>query len=612
MRKHVFTSLALVTGALFFATKANAQADSCCFNAGFERVWLTGPQVGLHHFLPWQGCIGSASTVQPWTCFAPYTTIGTFVADSGYNTATNLNAFNMITVNAIDPNSCANGCMTTLAPGGGTATVRLGNSSIGAEAERMQYSFYVDSCGAGFTYSYAVVLQDPSHPPSNQPRFDIQVTDINGNILGGPCGTYSVYAGSDPNFIVCGQVKYLCWVTVGIDLLPYVGQTVFISYATMDCTQSGHYGYAYIDAGCSPLQAQAVFCPNSNGPIVLIAPSGYQSYQWLDPLGNPIPAPSGINDTCIYTLPAQVGDIFIVGMVSAAGCTTNLTVTLVPFQITAATSVTNAICYGGLGNMTVTPNNGIPAYTVTYVNILTGDTTCQGTVMSGSVLCDTTAGTYVIIYHDSIGCEFRDTLTITQPPSPPDTLPQTMYFCNGDSTAYLNYNAGAGQFGPWQWMNYPSGSLLGPSSPTDPIITIPNPEMTQQFWVTWYDALGCKRRSFVNFSFMAPIPLLAPDTTTNVFTPNGDNVNDTYFPYISKIYDKDDIDYYAKEYEFKIYNRWGNLVYKTDDYLAPWDGKNNSAKVSPGVYFWIATYKNRCAPEEDPPIEKTGYVHVLR
>src|SRR5690606_7939942 len=42
----------------------------------------------------------------------------------------------------------------------------------------------------------------------------------------------------------------------------------------------------------------------------------------------------------------------------------------------------------------------------------------------------------------------------------------------------------------------------------------------------------------------------------NVFTPNGDGINDTYFIH----------DYLPPGFEFKVYNRWGSLVYQNDNY----------------------------------------------
>ena len=582
---------------------ASGQTDTCCRNIGFESGYFLIPSNPFN----WAGERGSYTATPPF--------VGTpwIAADTSVNTPPNNAArFHMLSINGTDPNCCGNAQMSFIAPGGGTRSVRLGNAMTGYGAERLTYSMVVDSCNAGFSYSYAVVLQDPGHTPTQQPRFDIRVTDASGNILGGNCGTYSVYAGSDPSFQACGQVRYKTWVTVGVDLIPYIGMTVNLSFATMDCGLGGHYGYAYIDAGCSALTANVNFCPNSNNSIILIAPPGYAQYQWYDPLGNPISAPQGTNDTCVYTGTANIGDQFTVAMISVSGCTTNLTVVLNPTLIQAANVSTNATCYGGTGTITTTPQSGFPNWTITYTDLSNNSVVFSSTTNGPPVSDSLGAGTYLVTYTDSLGCRHRDTLTITQPPPPQDTLPQTIGFCNGDSVAWYYYSVNpAYQSGPYQWLNFPSGSPI--TGATDTLIYVQNPTVGQNYYFTWFDPNGCKRRSVVTSAFAAPNPLFGPDTTSNVFTPNGDGQNDVYYPYMSLRWRKDDIVYYTKEFKIQIFNRWGNLVFETDDYNKGWDGRTKTnAEAGAGVYFWIATYKNRCAPESDPPIQKTGYVHIFK
>jgi len=37
----------------------------------------------------------------------------------------------------------------------------------------------------------------------------------------------------------------------------------------------------------------------------------------------------------------------------------------------------------------------------------------------------------------------------------------------------------------------------------------------------------------------------------------------------------------------KIYNTWGKLVFTSDGYPEPWDGKNNGKDLPAGTYFYI-------------------------
>ncbi|MBL0911657.1 MAG: PKD domain-containing protein [Bacteroidia bacterium] len=159
-------------------------------------------------------------------------------------------------------------------------SARLGNNGTGAQAEGLSYSINVatDSSNALFLYSYAVVLEDPGHTPAQQPRFELQVRDGFGNII--PCTFYQVAAAAGiPGFQSFGGVRWKPWEQVGVDLSPFIGQTVTIEARTGDCSQSGHFGYAYIVAECRPMKLDVTYCRGANSANVA-APPGFASYQW--------------------------------------------------------------------------------------------------------------------------------------------------------------------------------------------------------------------------------------------------------------------------------------------------------------------------------------------
>lgn len=68
----------------------------------------------------------------------------------------------------------------------------------------------------------------------------------------------------------------------------------------------------------------------------------------------------------------------------------------------------------------------------------------------------------------------------------------------------------------------------------------------------------------------------------NVFTPNEDGVNDTYFITAKGL----------KEFNMVIVNRWGNVVFESDDVQFSWDGTTNGDKCGDGTYFYIITAKS--------------------
>jgi gliding motility-associated-like protein len=68
----------------------------------------------------------------------------------------------------------------------------------------------------------------------------------------------------------------------------------------------------------------------------------------------------------------------------------------------------------------------------------------------------------------------------------------------------------------------------------------------------------------------------------NVFSPNDDGINDFF-----EISTKSSI----TNYEMQIFNRWGGLVYKSDNIKNFWNGKENGVEVSAGVYYWVSYIK---------------------
>ncbi|MFY9310959.1 MAG: gliding motility-associated C-terminal domain-containing protein, partial [Bacteroidia bacterium] len=67
----------------------------------------------------------------------------------------------------------------------------------------------------------------------------------------------------------------------------------------------------------------------------------------------------------------------------------------------------------------------------------------------------------------------------------------------------------------------------------------------------------------------------------NAFTPNDDGVNDTF---IGK-------GMFINEFEMMIFDRWGNMVYKTDNINKPWNGKANDGKEPAQMDVYIYTIK---------------------
>lgn len=188
----------------------------------------------------------------------------------------------LMTGTAVDPY----GNFPVVPPGGGSFALKLGNDINGAEAERARYYIQVpNNPNAIYTvlYSYAVVFEDPGHPLSEQPRFEVEVYDsATGNPV--PCNQFTFVSASGlPGFQSTnnGRVLYKPWSTSSIDLSQMAGRTVAIDFSTADCGYGGHFGYAYLDVACNFFQSYDIYCPSLN-TITLDAPPGFETYEWYD------------------------------------------------------------------------------------------------------------------------------------------------------------------------------------------------------------------------------------------------------------------------------------------------------------------------------------------
>ncbi len=90
----------------------------------------------------------------------------------------------------------------------------------------------------------------------------------------------------------------------------------------------------------------------------------------------------------------------------------------------------------------------------------------------------------------------------------------------------------------------------------------------------------------------------------NVFTPNGDGVNDLMTPVRSR---------YVEKVEISIRNRWGQTVYETEDPNIEWDGtnRNTGEPASEGVYFYVCKV-HTIRLSGIKVVDLTGQVQILR
>ena len=86
----------------------------------------------------------------------------------------------------------------------------------------------------------------------------------------------------------------------------------------------------------------------------------------------------------------------------------------------------------------------------------------------------------------------------------------------------------------------------------------------------------------------------------NAFTPDSDSKNDILYP-LNAVK--------AAQLVFKVYNRWGQLIFHTTDWKKGWDGKYNGQLQPGGTYVWTLQYTHR---DTNQAIYKKGTTMLIR
>lgn len=116
---------------------------------------------------------------------------------------------------------------------------------------------------------------------------------------------------------------------------------------------------------------------------------------------------------------------------------------------------------------------------------------------------------------------------------------------------------------------------------------------------TYIDQGGCEQEGEYVVTGIKPIPdVYIP----NSFTPNGDGINDIFKP---SVVDE------MRDYAFKVYNRWGQLVFDTNNPLQGWNGSDGTGDffAPPGAYAYQVKYRGVCQSET---IERLGTINLIR
>ena len=270
-------------------------------------------------------------------------------------------------------------------------------------------------------------------------------------------------------------------------------------------------------------------------------------------------------------------------------------------NVTYTITPTTGICTGNPVNVVVNVNSTLP------INILPGNSSiCPGQSVSltasgaatytwsppnglntnsGStvIASPATTTTYTVTGTSSSGCMGTGTVTITVLPEPiADFTPSVT---SGETPLEVIFQNTSINATGYSW-NFGNGQSSTSSNASATYNEAGN-----------YPVILIASNGICTDTFQVMIVTTTPDFLIhipNVFTPNGDHVNDAFYIGTTN----------AKTVSVEIFNRWGNNMVKLEKPTDSWDGENAPS----GVYY----YKYRITDYSDKIHEGQGFFHLER
>jgi len=188
-------------------------------------------------------------------------------------------------------------------------------------------------------------------------------------------------------------------------------------------------------------------------------------------------------------------------------------------------------------------------------------------------------GSYTVYASNGI-CTVSDSVKVLEVQRPSRFLPNDTVTCFRDLKGIV---IDAGDWNSYNW--YPTGEHVRSIYATYPEIYI----------VTVTDKHQCAGIDSILVDEECPGALYIP----NSFTPNHDGLNDLFFVRGFGI----------KEFHLSIYNRWGEIVFTSDDIAKGWDGTSHASICQSDAYFYILNYR---LSNQNIMQEKKGMITLLR
>ncbi|MCB0739644.1 MAG: gliding motility-associated C-terminal domain-containing protein, partial [Chitinophagaceae bacterium] len=235
-------------------------------------------------------------------------------------------------------------------------------------------------------------------------------------------------------------------------------------------------------------------------------------------------------------------------------------------------------------NFKIEPVDPVCANTPVQLQAIGGDTyawqpagTVSDSTIANPIAFPTQTTTYKVLLSDT-SCHFSNTLSTLVTVWPlPNVVAQKDFDLDCSNTQSQLAASGALQY---SWT--PITSLNNPTIASP----IAKPTITTQYIVKGIDVNGCmnydtvtvKVDDVLNANYLMP----------NAFTPNNDGKNDCF-----------GVKYWGRilQFEFSIFNRWGERIFYTQNPDDCWDGTYKNMAQDPGVYIYTIKAKTVCVNE---------------
>jgi gliding motility-associated-like protein len=386
-------------------------------------------------------------------------------------------------------------------------------STSEASGEIVMLSFPVTASNCLVTYNYNVILNDPNHPLGNEPYFFADVVLATDTVTSATtCSNYYQRAGGGvppAGFQTSltpapdgSPVFYSGWGGNTIDLHLRIGQTVIIMFFTAGCVPGAHFGYAYIDGSCGPLQfanSGTTVCAGSTQTITAPTTPPGTTYTWSGPgiVGSNTGVTITVNQpgtySVTYNLPAP-----------NIGCpiTVSANVAFLPNPVLTPSQVDN-VCGGGTAaSATAAASGGNAPYNWAW-------TASGGGSIGGGATTQTitglTTGTYTATLTNNVGCSVSHVYTIGAPATLSATSTPSNVACNGASTGSIIANPAGGT------TNYTYSWNSAPAQTTQTATGLP----AGTYICTITDKNGCTASTSATLSQPPTSPAVSVSSSSN-------------------------------------------------------------------------------------------------